>query len=143
MSFVVCVLSFLVCENTIILICVKNTTMVAKLSEVTTTRVWLMSHVVTPIGKMKTPLRKELLLAPIKKIATLLFVLTFIHKLCLHAYHPISNVCYCCTLYWLGDILKLSNANWMLYFLHNYAEMFFSQMNRMNKCVINTTMIPN
>ena len=54
---------------------------------------WLVEHVELPIGKTNTPPRKELPLAPIKKITTLVLPSTFVDMLSLHVYHRIQKCC--------------------------------------------------
>ena len=51
----------------------------------------VVEHVELPIGKTNTPVRKEFLLAPIKKIATLYTLQLVVDMLWLHAYLQIQK----------------------------------------------------
>ena len=77
--------------------CVKNTTYngcETKVYSPTNYTTWVVERVKLPIGKTNTPPRKEFLLAPIKKIATLvLHVCHRIQKRCAYSnYDAIPNI---------------------------------------------------
>ena len=52
---------------------------------------WVVENVELPIGKTNTPQMKEVPLAPMKKIVTLVLPSTFLDMLSLHAYHQIAH----------------------------------------------------
>ena len=54
---------------------------------------WVVGHVELPRKKMSPPLSKEVIFAPIKKIATLVLPLAFVDTLSLHVCHRIQKRC--------------------------------------------------
>ena len=56
---------------------------------------WVVENVELPIGKTNTPQMKEVPLAPMKKIVTLVLPSTIVDILSLHVYHRIPKRCAC------------------------------------------------